>query len=358
MDDHCHAVILAGGRGARFWPRSRIARPKQLLAPLGGRSLLRRTFERVRKIIPSERIWVVSSESLVAAVETELPELSPARIIGEPVQRNTAPAIGLAAALLLHEDRDAVMGVFPADHHIADETAYCEVATRALEAARGDRLLVLGIPPTSPETGYGYIEFPAGTRPGSPDLLPVTRFREKPDLASAKAFVAAGNFFWNSGQFFWRAEVLAEEMTAHLPGTWATVAGIARGGTAGAAGRLAARYADCENISVDHAVLERSGRVAGFATGPIGWTDLGSWNALYAMLPKDPDGNCARSEAVFVDAAGNFVDAPGKQVALLGVSDLIVVDTPDALLVCPRDSSEGIRSLLETLRSAGRDDLL
>ncbi len=358
MDEHLHAVILAGGRGARFWPHSRAARPKQLLAPLGGRSLLRRTFERVGGVVTNEHTWVVTSEALLGAVGAELPELDPARIIGEPVQRNTAPAIGLAAALVLQEDRDAVMGVFPADHHVSDEMAYLKVISRAFEAARGDRLVVLGIAPTSPETGYGYIEFPSGTLPGSPDLTPVRHFREKPDLETAKAFLAAGQYFWNSGQFFWRADVLAGEMARHLPATWATVAGIARDGTAGLAGRLAEGYARCEDISVDRAVLERSERVAGFAVGSFGWTDLGSWDALYALLPKDRDGNCSRTGGVFVRAGGNYVDAPGKQVAMLGVDDLVVVDTPDALLICPRGGSQDIRSLLEALRSAGRDDLL
>ena len=358
MDERCHAVILAGGRGARFWPHSRAALPKQLLAPLGGTSLLRRTFDRVRKIVPHERAWVVTGEPIVDAVRAELPELSPDRVIAEPVQRNTAPAIGLATALLLQHDRDAVMAVFPADHHVEDERAYRDVVTRAIKEARGDRLLVLGIEPSSPQTGYGYIEFPAGTRPGSPDPAPVIRFQEKPDLETARAFVAAGRYFWNSGQFFWRAEVLAAELERHLPSTWARLESIAGGGASGLAGRLAAGYADCESISIDHAVLERSDRVAGFAAGPIGWTDLGSWDSLYELLPKDSAGNCARTAGVFVRAGGNYVDAPGKQVALLGVDGLVVVDTPDALLVCPRSESQGLREVLDALRSAGRRDVL
>lgn len=357
-NDHCHAVILAGGRGVRFWPLSRAARPKQLLSPLGGPSLLRRTFERLRSTVPPERTWVVTGAPLHDAVARELPELPPARIIAEPVQRNTAAAAGLAAALALREDPEAVMGVFPADHHLRDEEAYRELLGRALEATSENSLIVLGIQPTSPETGYGYIEFPAGTEPGSARPVPVVQFREKPDGETAKAFVASGRYYWNSGQFFWKARVLAEEMRRYQANTWGALSWIAEAGAGQLAGRLAERYPECESISLDHGILERSDRVAGFAAGDIGWTDLGSWEALRSLLPKDSQGNCARSDGTFVRAGGNYLDVPGKHVALLGVDDLIVVESPDALLICRRSESQNIPSLERALREAGRDDLL
>lgn len=357
-NDHCHAVILAGGRGVRFWPLSRATRPKQLLSPLGGPSLLRQTFERLRGAVSPDRTWVVTGASLQDAVGRELPELPPARIIAEPVQRNTAPAAGLAAALILREDPDAVMGVFPADHHLRDAGAYSRLLARALEAAAGDHLIVLGIQPTSPETGYGYIEFPAGTHPGSAQPVPVKRFREKPDLETAKGFVASGRFCWNSGQFFWEARVLAQEMRRYLASTWSTLSGIAEGGAGQLAGRLAERYPECENISLDRGILEQSDRVAGFVAGNIGWTDLGSWEALRSLLPEDSQGNCARSDGTFVRARGNYLDVPGKHVALLGVDDLVVVESPDALLICRRSESQNMPSLERALREAGRDDLL
>ncbi len=355
---HCHAVILAGGRGVRFWPLSRASRPKQLLSPIGGQSLLRRTFERLRGTVPPERIWVVTGASLQASVADELPEIAPGRMVAEPVQRNTAPAVGLAAALLLREDPEAVMGVFPADHHIESECAYRDLVVRGAEAASRDKLIVLGIQPTSPETGYGYIEFPVGTRPGSLELAPVLRFREKPDLATAKSFLASRRFYWNSGQFFWRARVLAEEMQRYQACTWDTLGWIADGGAGALTLRLAERYCECESISVDHAILERSERVAGFAVDDIGWSDLGSWDALHCLLPKDSDGNCARTDGTFVRAERNYVDVPGKHVALMGVDDLVVVETPDALLICRRSQAQNIRSLEQALREAGRDDLL
>ena len=355
---HCHAVILAGGRGVRFWPRSRSHRPKQLLAPLGGPTLLRRTFDRLRAVFPPDRIWILTGESLLASVASELRELPGEHIVAEPVQRNTAPAIGLAAALLRREDRAAVMGVFPADHHFEDERTYLALVGRALEAATQDSLIVLGIEPRWPETGYGYIEFPDGTKPGAAEPLPVVRFREKPDLETAKSFLAAKRFYWNSGQFFWKASVLLEEMQRHLPGTRKALAWItSRGGNAFRT-RLAERYGTCESVSVDYGILERSERVVGFAAPDIGWTDLGSWAALHALLPKDSLGNFARGAATFVRAKGNYVDAPRKHVALLGVDDLVVVETPDALLVCRRSESQNIGSVVAALEAAERSELL
>ncbi len=357
-EEHRHAVILAGGRGVRFWPQSRAARPKQLLAPLGGQTLLRRTFERLRMKFPPERIWVVTGLALVDAVARQLPEVPSEQVVGEPVQRNTAPAIGLAAALLRRHDPDAIMAVFPADHHIEDEQAYLALLEPALSAASLDRLIVLGISPQRPETGYGYIEFPAGTRPGGTEPHPVVRFREKPDIDTAKALLATGQFFWNSGQFFWKASVLAEELRLHLPHTWSVLEGIADGSESELPARLAERYGACESVSVDRGILERSDRVSGFAAPDIGWTDLGCWDALHALLPKDADGNCARTQASLLGSAGNYVDVPGKHVALVGVKDMIVVETADALLICPRDESQNIAQITDALGAQDRDDLL
>lgn len=357
-DARRHAVILAGGRGVRFWPRSRVARPKQILDPMGGGTLLRQTANRLRGSFHPEHIWVLTSERLQEGVAREVPEVLPARIIAEPARRNTAPSIGLAAALLQREDPDALMGVFPADHHVEDEQAYSRLLERALAAASGEELIVLGVQPRWPETGYGYIEFPNRTSPGQPGPSQVVSFREKPSLETARRFVSDGRFYWNSGQFFWRASVFAEEMAKHLPETWRVLAGIVGGARGGFRTRLEESYEACQDISVDTGILERSSRVAGFAAPDFGWTDLGSWGALYALLPKDSDRNCARTPGTFVDATGNYVDAPGRHVALLGVNDLIVVETPDALLVCRRDGSQAVGAVVDALRDAGRDDLL
>ena len=353
-----HAVIIAGGRGVRFWPRSRIDRPKQLLAPLGGPTLLRRTFERLCGTFPTENIWVVTARPLLDSISGELPELPSEQLIGEPVGRSTAAAAGLAAALILRQDPDAVMAVFPADHHIEDEPQYQGLLGAALRAADTDRLVVIGIPPQRPETGYGYIEFPAGTRPGHSKALPVTRFREKPDRRTAEEFLRSGRFYWNSGQFFWKAAVLAEQMQRYLPETWATLAAITCGSPSGMRTRLAEHYGKCANISIDSGILERSDRVWGLAAPNIGWTDLGSWEALRALLPQDANGNCVRTPSTLVRSSGTYLDVPSKHVSLLGVSDLVVVETPDALLICPRHEAQNLSEVTSALAADDHGHLL
>ena len=357
-EEHHHAVILAGGRGIRFWPRSRRSRPKQLLAELGSTSLLRQTADRLLAVVPPERLWVVTAESLRSPVADELPEMPDEHIIAEPTPRNTAPAIGLAALLVSRADPQGVMGVFSADHHLETRAAYLSLLQKAFQAAAGNQLIVVGIPPRWAETGYGYIEFAEGAQPSPAEPLPIVRFSEKPTSETARAFLKSGRFYWNSGQFFWKASVFAEEMRQHLPRTWEVLTGIATHSQESFRSKLADRYGLCQNISVDRGILERSSRVAGLVAPDIGWSDIGSWHALYALLPKDPEGNCARTPALFVRAEGNYIDVPGKQVALLGVQDLVVVETPDALLVCPRSEAQNVSELVEGLRAAGRDDLL
>lgn len=353
-----HAVIIAGGRGVRFWPRSRIDRPKQLLAPLGGPTLLRRTFERLRGSFPAENIWVVTAQRLLEAVSSELPEVPSGRLIGEPVPRGTAPAAGLAAALILRQDPDALMGVFPADHHIGNEQRYRALLEWALTAAEADRLVVLGVRPQRPETGFGYIEFADPIQPGHGRAVPVTRFREKPDRRTAEEFVRSGRLYWNSGQFFWRAAVLAQEMLRHLPDTWTTLAAITDGDAREIVERLAQHYGECANVSVDTGILERSDRLWGLAAPDIGWSDLGSWESLRALLPQDAAGNCAPTPGTLVRSSGNYLDVPSKHVALLGVSDLVIVETPDALLVCPRHEAQNLSEVTSALAAEDHKHLL
>ena len=358
LPDHFHAVILAGGRGTRFWPRSRKRAPKQLLPVVGGSTLLQQTVSRLRGLAPPERIWVCANDLLRRAVMQQLPDVPAEQIVAEPTPRNTAPCIGLAARMLLRGDPDAVMGVFPADHLIENERPYRAVLRQAVTAADSGKLLVLGIEPRWAETGYGYIQFPKGTVAGAETPVGVIRFHEKPGPEDAERFVRAGNFFWNSGQFVWRAQALWDALEQFLPETAKTIDRIAGASPQDFNESLAAHYAACENISVDYGILEKSGNIAGFATAGLGWNDVGSWQALYSLLPKDKDGNAARTAALFQKAAGNFIDAPGKCTALLGVNDLIVVDTPDALLICPRSEAQKVSALVEALEAAGRRELL
>lgn len=355
---HRHAVILAGGSGVRFWPRSRANRPKQFLAPLGGDTLLRTTVDRLRPLFPPDRIWVLTTDRLRERVLRELPEVKPAQVIAEPVQRNTCPAIGLAAALLLREDPDAVMGVFPSDHHIADETAYRELLDRALDAASLEDLVVLGIEPEWPETGYGYIEFEQRPDVAEPGPIKVARFTEKPSLETASEFVKSGRHFWNSGQFCWRASTFAREMQRCQADTWEAVQRVADQSADWFRTSLAEVYPSCEDVSVDNAVLERSQCVTGFAAPALGWSDLGNWEAVYRLLTKDAAANATLTPSTVVDARGNLIDAPGKHVALVGVEGLVVVETADALLICRRDASQKIGRVTDALRKTGLDELL
>ncbi len=353
---HRYGVILAGGRGTRFWPRSRRRSAKQVLNITGSRSLIQNTVDRLRPVIPPERLWVLTNDALREEIVRQLPEVPGAQILAEPAQRNTAPAIGLAARILESIDPDAVMGVFPADHIIAREARYRQLVRRALSCAGGGKLVVLGIQPRWAETGYGYIEFPRGAEAGSKAVV-IRRFREKPDARTARRYVAAGHFFWNAGMFFWRAGVLLEELRRSLPRTASLLAALPAFGDAGFPAKLREVFPLCENISIDYAVLERAREVAGIPCPDIGWNDVGSWNAVYEMLPHDQHGNVLPREAICHGASGNYVDA-GKMVALLGVSDLIVIDTPDALLIADRHAAQQVGDIVKVLEKQKRDDLL
>lgn len=358
MNPHHYGLILAGGRGTRFWPRSRKRSAKQVLNVVGERTLIQATVDRLAPVIPPDRLWVLTNDHLRDTVVAQLPEIPKAQILAEPAQRNTAPAIGLAAHILQSIDRDAVMGVFPADHVVGKPAAYRAVLKAALKGADSGKLMVVGIQPRWPETGYGYIEFPKGTTAGSRDPVAVRRFHEKPELPKAKRYVASGNFYWNSGMFFWRAGVLLDELRRHLPRTATILAGLPPFAGRKFASEMKRCFPLCENISIDFAVLEKSKNVAGVAAGEFGWNDVGSWNAVYELLPRDAHGNVAIHDSVVIDSHSNFVDARGKIVALLGVNDLIVVDTPDALLIASRDRAQGVGEIVKALEKRSRHELL
>jgi mannose-1-phosphate guanylyltransferase len=358
MNAHHYGLILAGGRGTRFWPRSRRRSAKQVLNVVGERSLIQGTVDRLKPVIPPERIWILTNDHLRDAIVEQLPEVPKRQVLAEPLQRNTAAAIGLAAHILQSVDPQAVMGVFPADHVIAKPAAYRAVLKAAFRGAAAGRLMVVGIRPRWPETGYGYIEFPRGAEAGSKDPLPVKRFREKPELATARRYVAAGNFYWNSGMFFWRAGTLLDQLRQHLPKTATVLASLPRFGARNFQEKLRTAFPLCDNISIDYAVLEKADTVSGIAAADFGWNDVGSWNAVYELLPRDGCGNAGAKEAVCLDAHNNFVDARGKTVALLGVENLIVVDTPDALLIATRDRAQQVGDVVKALERQNREDLL
>ena len=353
-----YPVILAGGRGTRFWPLSRRRRAKQLLALDGKQTMIQQTVTRLAPLAPSKNFWVITNDDLRRAMLRQLPKLVKPQILAEPMGRNTAPAIGLAAFLLLRENPSAVIGMFPSDHVIADEKRYQETIRRGAElAAAGENIVVLGIRPTRAETGYGYLEVGSSL---DRNALRVRRFTEKPDSARAAEFVAAGNYFWNSGMFLWSARTLANAMREHLPRTAPMLEEIAAAfGTRKFAAVFRRLYPKCENISIDYAVLEPRSAKGEHASNlfclpaDFGWNDLGSWTALYehhAAKSKPVDGNQIHAESnLALGARGNYIHAPGKFVAVVGVEGLVVVETEDALLVTTLAQAQDVGKVVKHL---------
>jgi mannose-1-phosphate guanylyltransferase len=363
-------VILAGGSGTRFWPRSRRAHAKQVLALDGERSMIQQTVERLKPLAKLEKTWVITNEYLADEIADQLAGVPEKQIIREPVARNTAPACGLSAFLIERENPSAVLGVFPSDHVIADEPRFLKALQKGIGvAATGDNMVVLGIEPTRPETGYGYIETGDHTADGS--ALHVRRFTEKPNLNRAEDFLAAGNYYWNSGMFLWSARTLANAVREHLPETAPLLEKIAAAyGSSKFEEVFQDLYPQCENISVDYAVLEpRSAKGEHLShlyclPAEFSWNDLGSWASLYeyqieTRLRGDGDGNVAESDGhLTIEAGNNYIYSPKKFVALVGVENLVIVDTEDALLIAHRDHSQDVGKVVKELGLSGRDELI
>jgi mannose-1-phosphate guanylyltransferase len=358
MNAHFYPVILAGGRGTRFWPLSRQKRAKQLLALDGKQTMIQQTVARLLPLASAKQFWTVTNEDLRPELLRQLRKLRPGQVVAEPVGRNTAPAIGLAAFILRRTDPDAVLGLFPSDHVIADDVRYRELLTEGIAiASAGENIVVLGIQPSRAETGYGYIE--AGSLSAG-DARHVRRFTEKPNAELAAEFLRTGNFYWNSGMFLWSAKTLANALTEHLPKTAALLEKIAADyGTAKFGGTLRRLYPKCENISVDYAILEPRSAKGEQASNifclraDFGWNDLGSWTALHehhSAKRMPADGNLISAEGIFtLNASGNYVHAPGKFVAVVGVNDVVVVETEDALLVTTRANSQDVGKVVKYL---------
>jgi mannose-1-phosphate guanylyltransferase/mannose-6-phosphate isomerase len=337
-------VILAGGSGTRFWPLSRAKRPKQFLTLAGNASLLRATWDRARRLAPVDRIWAVAPRALAPAVLRELKGLRRDRLVVEPSPRDTAPAIALACSVIARSDPGAIAAIFPSDHVIADTGAFKRAVAAARKAAAAGSLVCLGISPDRPATGFGYLKLGAPGRAGV--ASPVLAFVEKPDAARARRFLRSGRYLWNGGMFVWRIDRFLGELARVAPDVQKAISAVAAGS------RKA--WMDAPKISVDHAVMEKAEHVA-VVPLDAGWDDLGSWDAAARHTRS---GKAARGERVLIGSDGAVVFGGTRTVALLDMPDVVVVDTPDALLILPRSSSERVKSVLEEVRSAGRADLL
>jgi len=353
-----HAVVLAGGRGTRFWPKSRMDVPKQLLPIIGEKTLIRETFERACRNVLAENIWVLTNRGLRRKIMEELPELVEDQVIAEPYSKSTAPALGLAA---LHIRRKtgpaAVMASFHADHVIADLDKFTQAVAAAIDAAKEPNALVtIGIRPSSPHTGYGYIEVQGALDVRSseePAVLKVERFVEKPDLERAKRFIKEGNYLWNSGMFFWRVDTLIEAIDRYLPRLYRDLMIIEKEiGTPNEFETTRAIFAELEPVAIDRGVMERADSVL-TVPGDFGWNDVGSFATLYDYWEPDENGNRIRGRVVAHKSTGLLVDSPRKLVAAVGVDDLIIVDTSSAILICSKRSAQDVGKVVDMLQERG-----
>jgi mannose-1-phosphate guanylyltransferase len=331
--------------------------PKQLLNITGKESMLRQTVSRLEPIISLRNFWVVTNVEQSAAVRRQLREVPASHILAETVGRNTAAAIGLAAIHLMHRHGDALMAVLPSDSCVADAARYRSLARAALDLARtpGD-LVVFGIPPTRPETGYGYIEAgPGSARSRGAAAYSVRHFTEKPAFHIARRYLASGNYYWNAGIFFWRASTYMENLRRFLPATHSALSELAKTiGTRRYAATLRRIYPRLENISVDYAIMEPASHDTRNASvfvipAEVGWSDIGSWQAVFDLLASKPSANVSASALFALDATGNYFWSPKKFIAAIGVNDLVLVETDDAVLICPRDRSQDVGKVVKWL---------
>ena len=343
---HCYCVIMAGGSGTRFWPVSRVAQPKQFLDVADtGKTFIRQTYERFRKIVPQDNIIIVTADRYRELMIEQIPELKPENLLTEPYNRNTAPCIAYATYTLLQRDKDAHMVVTPSDHIIDNDEMFAETITNAFDYVNeNDVLMTLGVVPTRPDSNYGYIQAYGGSKAyksGTP--LPVKTFTEKPDKDLAKVFIGTGEFLWNAGIFLWKAETIRVEMEKYLPEVTGQFTGWDSAlGTKIEREFIARAYTGCLNISIDYGVMEKTDR-AWIYPVRFGWQDVGTWESLYNYIPKDNLGNAVSAGKTLIENTNDvLVVEPSKKklIAIKGLEDYIVIDTDDVLVICPKDDKK------------------
>lgn len=354
-----HAVIMAGGIGSRFWPRSRRANPKQFLNVFGNASLIQNTFARLQPLVPPERVHVVTHADYVQATHEHLPAVPVENIMAEPIARNTAPCIAFAAARLRHIDPEAVMLVLPADHIINNVARFHEVVHAAVEKAEEPGALVtIGIEPTHPETGYGYIQYDSpenGTE--KPEPFPVLSFAEKPDLSTAERFLDSGDFLWNSGMFIWRVGSIQNALTTNCPDVASAFEHLPEAfGTAEEDAAIERAYDRSSKVSIDIGVMEKAENVW-VVPGAFGWSDVGDWRTVYTLTQKDKAGNAAEGNVIMHNTARSFAHSEGDRLlALVGLQDVIVIGSDDAVLVCHRSAAQQVKNVVDYLRMNGMNE--
>jgi mannose-1-phosphate guanylyltransferase/mannose-6-phosphate isomerase len=360
MNSSLHAVVLAGGSGTRFWPLSRETCPKQMLNVVGEDSLLRQTIKRINGLVPPENIWIVTTEDKAQDMRFHLEPLGPfakrIQFMSEPVGRNTAPAIGLAAMTVNHLFPESIMVVMPSDHAIPDKEKFLDDLKVAIEGAKKDYLVTFGIEPNKPETGYGYIKIDNFSRARVDGLFKVERFVEKPNLETAKAYLSDGMYFWNSGIFVWKTSKILSEIETHLPDLYQALKKIELVLLEpNKPNELNKLYSSLNSISIDYGVMERSSDVL-MVPSTFRWSDLGSWTALDEMIVKDDSGNIVKGNAVDLGSQNSTIFASERLVATIGLKDMVVVDTPDATLVTTKEKVQEVKKVVELLKQNGREE--
>ncbi len=343
---------MAGGSGTRFWPLSRKARPKQFLDIVSARSMVEETVERLAPLVAPRDILTIADAGQTESLKRLLPGLPKKNFLIEPLARNTAPSLMLATARVWLEDPEAVVAALAADHLIRDPERFRTVLEAgALAASKGDHIVTFGIPPTFPSTGYGYIHLAGdkGRRISGEAFFPVLEFKEKPDLAAAEAFLADGSYVWNSGMFLWRADTFARKLKKHAPAFHPFWERMLEALTKKDNKALLRIFREIPALSIDYALMEKvTGALV--AKGDFGWSDVGAWSSLFDVWPRDEAGNALRGETVALDSGNCLVHNPGKLTALIGVNDLIVVQTDDALLICRKDLDQKVKDVVEILK--------
>jgi len=359
MLDHAYAVILAGGRGERFWPMSVSTKPKQLHAMFGERTLLGMAVDRLAGLIPPERIFVVTNDDIIEATKEAAPELPVKNIIGEPFGRDTAAAVALANALVKARDPEGVFCILTADHIMDDLDLYKQTLKEGLEIAQKDEAIVtIGIKPDTPATGYGYIESGDAItdHSGQINFFKAKRFVEKPDLETAQSYLAAGNFCWNSGMFIWSTKTLDKAFAQHTPALADMMAAVGPTvDTSDFAATLLSEYEKLEKISIDYAIMENADNII-MAEGIFAWDDAGDWPAVGRHFPLDDANNVKVGDVQTLNASNNIVMSNGRLTAIMGVDDLVIVQTDDVTLICPKDQAQNIKQMVTHLREQGSYD--